>query len=64
MARIEKAIELIDKQAKCIDGISGLVDIQKKMLDNISKQVNLLVERIELQDKILDQLRCDMIDRR
>tara|TARA_R100000081_G_C4741501_1_gene129160 strand:- start:13 stop:240 length:228 start_codon:yes stop_codon:yes gene_type:complete len=63
-ARLEKAIELVEKQGDVITSLRSLVDIQKEMLDNINQKVELLVERIQLQDKILDDLRCDMIDRR
>ena len=63
-ARLEKAIRLVEKQGEVIDTLRTLVDIQKELLDNVNVKVDLLVERIQLQDKLLDDLHCDMIDRR
>ena len=63
-ARLEKAILLVEKQGEVIDTLRTLVDIQKELLDNVNVKVDLLVERIQLQDKLLDDLHCDMIDRR
>jgi len=63
-ARLEKAIELVEKQGDVITSLRTLVDIQKEMLDNINQKVDLLVERIQLQDKLLDHLHDDMINRR
>jgi len=63
-ARLEKAIQLVEKQGDVIDSLRTLVDIQKEMLDNINHKVELLVERIQLQDKLLDNLHDDMINRR
>ena len=62
-ARLEKAIELVEKQGDVITSLRTLVDIQKEMLDNINQKVDLLVERIQLQDKLLDNLHDDMINR-
>jgi uncharacterized coiled-coil protein SlyX len=62
-ARLEKAIELVEKQGDVITSLRSLVDIQKEMLDNINQKVDLLVERIQLQDKLLDHLHDDMINR-
>lgn len=62
-ARLEKAIELVEKQGDVITSLRTLVDIQKEMLDNINHKVELLVERIQLQDKLLDNLHDDMINR-
>ena len=62
-ARLEKAIELVEKQGDVITSLRTLVDIQKEMLDNINQKVELLVERIQLQDKLLDNLHDDMINR-
>ena len=62
-ARLEKAIELVEKQGDVITPLRTLVDIQKEMLDNINQKVDLLVERIQLQDKLLDHLHDDMINR-
>ena len=62
-ARLEKAIELVEKQGDVITSLRTLVDIQKEMLDNINQKVDLLVERIQLQDKLLDDLHDDMINR-
>ena len=62
-ARLEKAIQLVDKQGDVITSLRDLVDIQKEMLDNINVKVELLVERIQLQDKLLDHLHDDMINR-
>ena len=62
-ARLEKAIELVEKQGDVITSLRSLVDIQKEMLDNINQKVDLLVERIQLQDKLLDNLHDDMINR-
>ena len=62
-ARLEKAIELVEKQGDVIDSLRSLVDIQKEMLDNVNHKVELLVERIQLQDKLLNNLHDDMINR-
>ena len=62
-ARLEKAIQLVEKQGDVITSLRTLVDIQKEMLDNINQKVDLLVERIQLQDKLLDHLHDDMINR-
>ena len=62
-ARLEKAIQLVEKQGDVITSLRTLVDIQKEMLDNINEKVDLLVERIRLQDKLLDHLHDDMINR-
>lgn len=62
-ARLEKAIQLVEKQGDVITSLRTLVDIQKEMLDNINEKVDLLVERIQLQDKLLDHLHDDMINR-
>lgn len=62
-ARLEKAIQLVEKQGDVITSLRTLVDIQKEMLDNINVKVDLLVERIQLQDKLLDHLHDDMINR-
>ena len=62
-ARLEKAIQLVEKQGDVITSLRTLVDIQKEMLDNINHKVDLLVERIQLQDKLLDHLHDDMINR-
>lgn len=62
-ARLEKAIQLVEKQGDVITSLRDLVDIQKEMLDNINVKVELLVERIQLQDKLLDHLHDDMINR-
>ena len=62
-ARLEKAIELVEKQGDVITSLRTLVDIQKEMLDNINQKVELLVECIQLQDKLLDNLHDDMINR-
>ena len=62
-ARLEKAIQLVEKQGDVITSLRTLVDIQKEMLDNINVKVDLLVERIQLQDKLLDNLHDDMINR-
>ena len=62
-ARLEKAIQLVEKQGDVIDSLRSLVDIQKEMLDNINHKVDLLVERIQLQDKVLSHLEDDMINR-
>ena len=62
-ARLEKAIQLVEKQGDVIDSLQSLVDIQKEMLDNINEKVELLVERIQLQDKVLSHLEDDMINR-
>ena len=62
-ARLEKAIQLVEKQGDVITSLRTLVDIQKEMLDNINEKVELLVERIQLQDKLLDHLHDDMINR-
>ena len=62
-ARLEKAIQLVEKQGDVITSLRTLVDIQKEMLDNINQKVELLVERIQLQDKLLDHLHDDMINR-
>ena len=62
-ARLEKAIQLVERQGDVIDSLRSLVDIQKEMLDNINHKVDLLVERIQLQDKVLSHLEDDMINR-
>ena len=62
-ARLEKAIQLVERQGDVIDSLRSLVDIQKEMLDNINHKVDLLVERIQLQDKVLSHLQDDMINR-
>ena len=62
-ARLEKAILLVEKQGEVIDTLRTLVDIQKELLDNVNVKVDLLVERIQLQDKLLDHLHDDMINR-
>ena len=62
-ARLEKAIQLVERQGDIIDSLRSLVDIQKEMLDNINHKVDLLVERIQLQDKVLSHLEDDMINR-
>ena len=62
-ARLEKAIQLVEKQGDVITSLRTLVDIQKEMLDNINHKVDLLVERIQLQDKVLSHLEDDMINR-
>lgn len=62
-ARLEKAIQLVEKQGDVITSLRTLVDIQKEMLDNINEKVDLLVERIQLQDKVLSHLEDDMINR-
>ena len=62
-ARLEKAIQLVEKQGDVITSLRTLVDIQKEMLDNINQKVDLLVERIQLQDKVLSHLEDDMINR-
>ena len=62
-ARLEKAIQLVEKQGDVITSLRTLVDIQKEIIDNINQKVDLLVERIQLQDKLLDNLHDDMINR-
>ena len=62
-ARLVKAIRLVEKQGDVITSLRTLVDIQKEMSDNINVKVDLLVERIQLQDKLLDHLHDDMINR-
>ena len=62
-ARLEKAIQLVERQGDVIDSLRSLVDIQKEMLDNINLIVDLFVERIQLQDKVLSHLEDDMINR-